>query len=599
MIEFEKLKKMYLDAITESQPNRDLCERDRDYYDNKQWTSEEETELRKRKQPIVTLNRIKPKIDSLIGIEIQSRVDPKAYPREPDSEDSAEAATDALRYVADNADFDQCKTDAAYNLFVEGTCAAVVEVEKTAKGFEVIPRHIPWDRFFIDMHSCRKDGKDAKFMGQAIWMDTADARAMFPDADESLFAEGSQDGSVGDTYDDKPRNALYDKGRDRVKIIEMFYHSGQWHHVIFTGNGEIIPSRLSPYLDDCSEPCNPIEMQSAFVDRDGQPYGTIRQMISAQDEVNKRRSKALHLISVKQVIADDGAVEDVNKARREMAKPDGWIVKNPGKDMQVVTGSELAASQFQLLQESKGEIDQLGANAAITGKEDRNMSGRALQVRQQSGAIEISPVMDGLRSWETRIYRQMWARIKQFWTEQKWIRVTDDEKNIKFIGLNYPVTVGQVLQQRGTPYDALDPRNEEIAYMQNNLAELDVDIILDVAPDLVNIQAEQFELLAQMYQANPNAIPFDMVIEASDIRNKNQILEKIRGETPEAQQAQQIQQEAAQRQQQIAEQSALADIKTKEAKALKDMSEAEAQDIENDAILSGIMEALSGQASGT
>jgi hypothetical protein len=102
------------------------------------------------------------------------------------------------------------------------------------------------------------------------------------------------------------------------------------------------------------------------------------------------------------------------------------------------------------------------------------------------------------------------------------------------------------LQQQGTPYDVLDARNEEIAYMQNNLAELDVDIILDVAPDLVNIQAEQFELLAQMYQANPNAIPFDMVIEASDIRNKNQILEKIRGETPEAQQAQQMQQQLTQ-----------------------------------------------------
>lgn len=566
MIEFEQLKKWYLSAIDESQGNRALCERDRDYYDNKQWTGEEIKELEKRKQPVVTLNRIKPKVDSLIGIEIQSRVDPKAYPREPDSEDSAEAATDALRYVADNADFDQVKTDAAYNLFIEGTCAAIVEVEKTAKGFEIFPRHIPWDRFFKDMHSNRKDGKDAKFMGQAIWMDASDAKAMFPDADESLFAEGAQDGAVGDTYDDKPRSALYDKSRNRVRVIEMFYHSDQWHHVMFSGSGELLPSRLSPYLDDCNEPCNPIEMQCAFVDRDGQPYGVIRQMISAQDEVNKRRSKALHLVSADRAVYEKGAVDDVNKAKRERAKPDGWTEVNPGMKIDFDSGTELAMSQFQLLQESKSEIDQVGANAAITGTEPRNMSGRALQVRQQSGIIEIAPAMDGLRSIETRLYRQMWSRVKQFWNEEKWIRVTDDEKNIRFVGLNQPVTVGQVLQQRGTPYDALDPRNEEIAYMQNNLAELDVDIILDVAPDLVNIQAEQFEVLAQMYQANPEAIPFETVIEASTIRNKDKILEKIRGETPEAQQAQQMQSD-------IARQAAALEMGEKQAKVDKTNAE--------------------------
>jgi len=571
MIEFEQLKKWYLSAIDQSQGNRALCERDRDYYDGKQWTDEEIKVLEKRGQPVVTNNRIKPKIDTIVGMEIKSRVDPKAYPINPNPEDnqSAEAVTDALRYVADNADFDQVKTDAAYDYAREGTCAAVAEVEKTSKGFEIFPRHIPWDRFFWDMHSCLKDGKDAKFMGQHLWMDADDAKAMFPDADESLFAEGAQDGAVGDTYDDKPRNALYDKARNRVRMIEMYYHSGQWYHVIFTGNGEVLPSRLSPYLDDCNEPCNPIEMQCAHVDRDGESYGLVRQLISPQDELNKRRSKSLHLLSVNQTIADDGAVDDVNKAKQEMAKPDGWITKNKGKDLQINTGIDLAMGQFQLLQESKAEIDQIGANAAITGKEEGNISGRALQIKQHSGTVEMEPAMDGLRSWERRMHRQHWARIKQFWNEQKWIRVTDNEKNIRFVGLNQPVTVGQVLQQRGTPYDDLDPRNEEIAYIQNNVAELDVDIKLDVSPDMVNIQAEQFELLAQMYQANPDAIPFETVIEASTIRNKDQILEKIRGETPEAQQAQQAQQQ----QMQIAEQAAQLEMDEKQAKVNKTNAE--------------------------
>jgi hypothetical protein len=66
---------------------RKLSERDRDYYDNKQWTAEETAALEKRKQPVVTYNRIARKIDFLSGLEKQQRKDPKAFPRNPKDED--------------------------------------------------------------------------------------------------------------------------------------------------------------------------------------------------------------------------------------------------------------------------------------------------------------------------------------------------------------------------------------------------------------------------------------------------------------------------------------------------------------------------------
>ena len=61
----------------------------------------------------------------------------------------------------------------------------------------------------------------------------------------------------------------------------------------------------------------------------------VRGLISLQDEINKRRSKALHLLSVRQVIAEQGAVPDVDKARREVAKPDGFIEVMPGLKFEI------------------------------------------------------------------------------------------------------------------------------------------------------------------------------------------------------------------------------------------------------------------------
>lgn len=591
----DDLTKWYQDFVLQTANSREEAERDRDYYDNKQWTSEEITALNKRKQPVVTINRIKPKIDSLIGLEIRNRVDIKAFPRTPTDEGAAEATTDALKYVADNTDFDQVKTEAAYNMFIEGTMAGIPEVVKTAKGFEVENRHIPWDRLIYDFRSTKKDYTDARFMGMAVWMGADDAKALFPNADEAVLTAGDKDGSLGDTFDDKPKNLFFDTD-DRVKLIELYFlDGGKWHHAIFTGAGYLIDPRPSPYLDEDGTPINPIEAQSAFVDRDNNRYGVVRQMISIQDEINKRRSKAMHLLSTRQVRADKGAVEDVAKAKKELNKPDGWIQTNPGREFDLLNTTDLATGQFSLLQESKGEIDAIGANASVTGKEERNLSGRALQVRQEAGVVELNSVMDGLRAWEKRMYRQMWARIKQFWTEERWIRVTDDEKNVKFVGLNRPVTAGEVLQSRGELFDVSDPRANQVVEIENNVVELDMDIILEAVPDTVNLQAEQFELLANMAMANPDAIPFEMLIEMSSLRGKDRILQKLRGGDDE-QIAQQraVQEEAMQLDRSEKE----AEIFAKKAKGMKDLADAKAQDLETDMVESGIAEVLSGAANG-
>ena len=578
----DELTTMYADYVTSTHESRRKAERDRDYYDSKQWTSEEQAALKKRGQPIITINRIKPKIDALIGIEIQTRVDIKAFPRTPRDELASEAVTEALRYCADNTDFDQIKTEAAFNLFVEGTMAAIVEIKQSPSGPEVNPVNIPWDRLIIDPRSSRKDGKDARWMGMAIWLDTEVAKEMYPKADAGAFAIDNY--NQGDTHDDKPDDLYINDNRS--KLIEMYYLSkGQWYHCVFTGLGFAVEPRLSPYLDEDGSPTCPIEVQSAFIDRDNNRYGIVRPLISVQDEINKRRSKAMHLLSTRQVRADAGAVENVNTAKRELNKPDGWLETNPGKAIEIMSTTELASGQFSLLQEAKSEIDSVGANAAVLGKDDRVQSGRALQSRQQAGMAELMPVLDGLRSWENRMYRQFWARMKQFYTEEKAIRITDDPEKVKFLVLNQQITMGMKLQEQGIPFDVNDPRAQQVVEVQSNIPELDMDIVLSAVPDTISIEAEQFEILSQMYMANPESIPMEMIIESSSLRNKKQIIESMQGGDEEARAA---------KQQKMDEALALekadkeAEIFGKKAKGMRDMSEARATDLETDMTESGV-----------
>src|SRR6478736_4690674 len=100
------LVKMFEDSESATREARKLAERDRDYYDGKQWTETEVRALQDRKQPVVTYNRIQRKIDYLSGLEKQQRKDPKAFPRTPKDEEAADAATDSIRYACDDNDWD-------------------------------------------------------------------------------------------------------------------------------------------------------------------------------------------------------------------------------------------------------------------------------------------------------------------------------------------------------------------------------------------------------------------------------------------------------------------------------------------------------------
>jgi hypothetical protein len=529
-------------------------ERDRDYADHKQWTDEELNILRQRGQPPTINNRIRKKVNFLRGLERQSRTDPKAYPRTPDSEDDADAATDALRFVADNTRLDKERSAFYDNYLVEGVGGAEVIIKKVEREGETLREidcnQISVDRLFWDYHSRRLDFEDARYKGIIIWQDIDDAESQFPNKKELL--ESSFSTALDDTYEDKPVNWV-DSARKRVRIAQIYFkHDGIWHYAIYTKAGFLVEPAPSPYKDEDGFPECAIKMQSAYVDREGNRFGEVRFMIEQQDAVNKRESKMLHIMSQRQTYGNDKALPDgTREAKAELAKPDGHVKLNGqtqfGQDFGILPTGDMANGQFTLLQEAKSEIDQTSVNASLTGSNEKALSGRAILAQQSGGQMEITHLQDGKREWEHRIYTAFWNRVRQFWTDERWIRVTDDEQNTRFVGLNRKLTVRDKLEQEGQeipPEFENDPRLDMEAGIENNVSELDVDIILADAPDTVTIQQEQFEMLTAMYQANPQAISFDLLIEASQLKGKDKILEKMRGGSEEEQAAFQQEQQA-------------------------------------------------------
>ena len=557
-----RVKGMIEQAADLTQTARAMSEQDRDYYDHHQYSADEVAVLQARRQPILPNNAIQKKIDALVGIEQQGRTDPRAYARRPGGDAAAEAATAALVFVDDATRFDQKKSYVFENMCIEGYGGCEVVVEEKRGQFWVAINRLRWEEIVFDPHSREKDFSDAAYMGYMKWMSkdaamTALAPIYDGTADElsTLLDASMRNPQDGETYEDRPFESnsfrWSDKRQKRVRVATLYYlDKGVWHLCIFTAGGFIWTGE-SPYLDsETQKPANAIELATAYIDRENRRYGPTRAMLSSQDEINMRRSKLLHMLNNRQTIGVKGAVDDVAHMKRELSMGDGHVEVDVEAAMgaaeagmrpfELIQNQDQVVGQFQLLQESKKDIDQYGPNAALLGSLGSTASGRAIMAQQQAGFAELAPLYDSLRDWQLRVYRAMWSRIKQFWTDERWIRITGQDGSTQFLAFNEQVGMEQYQREDGII--GLRP------IVSNPIAEMDVDIVIDDVQDYATLRQEQFEQMASLAEQG-YPIPPEMLIETSSIRNKKEIMEAMnaQNERQNAMQGQMAQLETAEK----------------------------------------------------
>lgn len=534
-----------------TQTSREKAERDRDYYDGKQWTEEEAAELRKRGQPVIALNVIRARINYHLGMEKKQRRDPKAFGRGPEDQTAAEVATESLRYAIDRTDYHSERSRVWENIKIEG-CGAIEAslVERGDGNKDVKWKAIPWDRFFADPHSARADYEDARYLGQVKWMDEDELLDDYPNGGEAVTAalRSSTDGNLGlgSTYEDRPRWQMWaDPKRKRVRVVQIWWQmDGEWMWAEFCKGG-ILAAGPSPYMDDQGKTLCGVIAESCYVDRENNRYGEVRDLVDPQDEVNKRRSKALHAVNTNLVITESGAIPDgdIERVRREANRPDGLIVvQGRGARFDVDRNTDMAQGQAMLLQQAQAHIMSTGPNAALLGKGTEDQSGRAIQAQQQGGLIELGDGLDVLRRLDHRVFTFTWHAIRQFWTAPMFVRITEDPEAPMWLGLNQPDEMGQPM---------------------NQLAEADVDIMIEDAPDVPTLEGETFAAVMDVLGKGAPPMVMKVMIElhpglkASVKKKLNKHIDEM------VQQAAQ----AAQKEQALKEAQAMGDLAAKDTHA--------------------------------
>jgi hypothetical protein len=423
----------------------------------------------------------------------------------------------------------------------------------------LLPDHAEHLRNMAGRHDDAELGDDIWYLGEKLTgaseTEWSNAHSVFGERAAYMSRQGYHDNSNRRSVE---LNECWYRVPERVPVFAAGPLTGKMVNEADPRHAELVRSKIATYhavkfrmrlmIATRDAPC--LDMASPFRHgkfllvpiwgyrraRDGLAYGAMRGMRDIQDDLNKRRSKALFALSVNRIVMDEDAVVDIEEARQEAARPDGIIVKKRNSELRF----EKNVADFQANLELAEQDSQLMRNAGgVTnenlGRDTNAQSGKAIGLKQDQGGLTTSELFDNLLLSIKQAGRLRLSHIEQYWTEQKAIRIVGERAPIEWLEIN-----------------TVDPVTGEI---KNDVTAREADFIVDTQDyraSLAQAAMEQlFALLGQIATYAPQVVlsVLDLVVETADIKDKDEWVARIRklnGQrdpskppTPEEQQAEQ------------------------------------------------------------
>lgn len=326
---------------------------------------------------------------------------------------------------------------------------------------------------------------------------------------------GSETALNGELFDEN--NPEHMQGRDEqvfavVQAVEMQMR------MMFFVEEYVLDDMKSPYKHN---KFTLIPVWAFRRDRDGAPFGVVRNMRDAQRDYNTRRSKALHILATRQIIAEADAVEDWDEVERAAADPAGIIKLKAGaaiqnKRFELSKNNDLAEEHVMLMtQDSDYLMRSSGVTDENLGQDTNAASGRAIVAKQNQGSVVTFDLFDNLRFSVQMTGEIKTSLIEQWYDMPKQVRILGENAKHEFVKINMP---------------EYDPMSGQVV-VRNDITATKGDYIVDTADFRQSVRQAQFEAMMDLISRLPAEVSIqmlDLAIEMSDMSNKEEWMRRIR-----------------------------------------------------------------------
>jgi len=294
--------------------------------------------------------------------------------------------------------------------------------------------------------------------------------------------------------------------------------------------------------------------------RRGRPFGMVRNLLSPQEQLNKIASQELHIVNTTANsgwVVESGSLVGMTADDLEEHGAETGLVLEYNRGSQPpskIQPNQIPTGLDRISQKAAANIKAIsGINDSMLGSDSAEVSGVAIQAKQNRGVIMIQVPLDNLRKARHYLAEKVLDLIQSFYTEERIIMITNEDDPLQ---PREPMVINEM-----TPEGRI----------VNDLTLGEYDVVISTAPARDSFDEVQFAEALQLRQVGV-AVPDDAIVEYSHLAKKGELAKRIRMMTGVEQSPEQ--QEIAAMQQQMAMQTLQLEIAKLEAEVRKLQSEA-------------------------
>ena len=250
--------------------------------------------------------------------------------------------------------------------------------------------------------------------------------------------------------------------------------------------------------------------------RRGRPFGMVRNLLSPQEQLNKIASQELHIVNTTANsgwMVESGSLVGMSADDlEEHGAETGLVLEyNRGSTPPVkIQPNQIPTGLDRISQKAALNIKSIsGINDSMLGTDSAEVSGVAIQAKQNRGAIMIQVPLDNLRKTRQYLAEHILKLLQTFYTERRVIMVTNEEDPLK---PREPMVLNE-----------MTPEGRII----NDLTIGEYDVVIASAPARDSFDEVQFAEALNLRQVGV-AIPDDAIIEYSHLSKKEELAKRIR-----------------------------------------------------------------------
>jgi hypothetical protein len=543
------------------------------FYRGHQWDAADMAALDDQGRPALTINTILPTINAVLGEQTTRRMDVAFKPRGRGQQEIADVLTKLFMQIADNNKMDWIESQVFADGLIQdrGWFDVRIDFDDHIQGEVRVTPKDPLD-ILIDPDAKEYDPRTWNEVFETRWMTLDEIEEQYGQAKADKLRITVEQGSVLGTdsveyeenrYGNTSASVEYNQGNTAnpeenrslrsIRVIERQYYKLKecmFYVDSVTGDMREVPYNWSKrkreqfadqfgleiltkavkkvrwtttadlvVLHDEWSPYDSFTLVPYFPYwRRGRPFGMVRNLLSPQEQLNKISSQELHIVNTTANsgwIVETGSLNGMNADDlEEHGAETGLVLEfNRGSSPPAkIPPNQIPTGLDRIAMKAAANIKTIsGISDAMLGTDSPEVSGVAIQAKQNRGAMMIQVPLDNLTKTRQYLAEKILSLVQAYYTEERLIQITDETDPLK---RRQPMKINEITTE---------------GLIINDLTLGEYDVVIGTAPARDNFEEIQFaEAIALRQVGVP--IPDDLIVEYSHLQRKGEIAQRIRAQ---------------------------------------------------------------------